>query len=226
MIGGWASTIPDTYFVKGALNHCNEGRSTFISVLDGLLEREQKERGVKTDTTKCPVGRSAAHRAANMPPPHKTTDNGEIGRKAAIQAMKGKEDAATQEGNCVLLANTDGETIDLREYRQLIERLIADEDVNDKNWSWTVQSVTQTTVHIRWGYLDYLEERKNCFLMVMHDEGEGGKWLFSQLTKGETIECHLVVKGTPNPRIGAEQTIESGIRDAISEISHYAHSRY
>ena len=67
--------------------------------------------------------------------------------------------------------------IDLRNYKDLIRELVAKENEKDKNWRWSVKSITKTRVRIRWGYLDYLEEKENCFIIDLR------RW-----TKGYTIK--------------------------------------
>lgn len=114
--------------------------------------------------------------------------------------------------------------IDLRNYKDYIRELVAKENEKDANWRWSVKSISKSRVRIRWGYLDYLEEKNNCFLLTT-DEG-AGDWLWAKGPDGELLECYLVVEGKPNPRIGAEQNIKSGLKDAIWEIAYTAHSRY
>lgn len=115
--------------------------------------------------------------------------------------------------------------IDLRDYSDLIQTAVQKENERDQNWKWSVKSIGQNKVRIRWGYLDYLEEKLNCFLVTLDCDEEAGNWIWACLPDGDHIECYMVAE-EPNPRIGAEQSIESGIRDAIEEIAHYAHSRY
>lgn len=57
--------------------------------------------------------------------------------------------------------------IDLRNYADLIRQLVADENEKDPNWKWSVKSIGKDKVRIRWGYLDYLEEKDNCFILEM-----------------------------------------------------------
>ena len=115
--------------------------------------------------------------------------------------------------------------IDLRNYKDYIRELVAAENEKDSNWRWSVKSIGKNLVRIRWGYLDYLEEKENCFLLCMENEC-AGDWLWAKRPDGELIECFLVVEGRPNPQLGAEQTIKSGLRDAVWEIAHVAHSCY
>lgn len=119
--------------------------------------------------------------------------------------------------------------IDLRNYADLIRKLVKEADQEDPNWKWSVKSISKNKARIRWGYLDYLNEKENCFILEMDNDTDGsgaGDWLWARAPYGEIIECHLVVEGEPNPNVGAEQTIRAGIKWAIWEITHYAHSRY
>ncbi|MBR3972979.1 MAG: hypothetical protein IKJ99_03365 [Oscillospiraceae bacterium] len=119
--------------------------------------------------------------------------------------------------------------IDLRKYEKLIREQVAKVNKDDPNWKWSIKYIGKTKVHIRWSYLDYLESNNNCFFLVMENEPKGtgiGDWLWARSPNGGIIECYLVVEGKPNPNIGAEQTIQSGIKCAISEIAYTAHNRY
>ena len=115
--------------------------------------------------------------------------------------------------------------IDLRDYKDLIRSTVKKIDEKDENWKWAVKSIGKAKVLIRWGYLDYLEEKQNCFIITLDCDDELGNWLWANLPDGDHIECYMVAEH-PNPKIGAEQTVKSGIVDAIEEIAYYAHSRY
>lgn len=119
--------------------------------------------------------------------------------------------------------------IDLREYEDLIREEVEKVNKRDKNWKWSVKSVCKKRVRIRWGYLVYMEEKEDAFILEMQNEDPAsgiGDWLWAKQPDGDHIECYLVVEGTPNPRVGAECNIKNGIRWAIDEIEYFAHSRY
>lgn len=119
--------------------------------------------------------------------------------------------------------------IDLRNYESLIRKKVTELNDKDPNWKWSINYLGKTKVNIRWGYLDYLEEKNNCFFLVMENELKDtgtGDWLWARSPHGGIIECYLVVEGKPDPNVGAEQTIQSGILDAIDEIAYVAHHRY
>lgn len=114
---------------------------------------------------------------------------------------------------------------DLRDYKDLIRAEVKKLDEKDANWKWSVKSIGKKQVKIRWGYLDYLEEENNCFIMEADCDSCCGDWIWAIRPDGDRIECYMVAEN-PNPRIGAEQTITSGIKDAIWEIGYHAGSRY
>ena len=117
--------------------------------------------------------------------------------------------------------------IDLRNYADLIRKLVKEADQKDPNWKWSVKSISKNKVRIRWGYLDYLGSKENSFSIEMQpDNTEDNQWMSALLPDGSIIEVFLVVEGKPNPKVGAEQSIQAGIEDAVWEITHYAHSRY
>lgn len=116
--------------------------------------------------------------------------------------------------------------IDLRNYKDYIRGLVAEENKKDKNWRWSVKSIGKSRIRIRWGYLDYLEEENNCFIIDLDSSITDMEWLHACWPDGDIIECYMVVEGKPNPKVGAEQTIQSGLQDAVWEISYIAHSRY
>ena len=119
--------------------------------------------------------------------------------------------------------------IDLREYEDLIREEVQKVNERDNNWKWSVKSVGKKRVRIRWGYLVYMEEKDDAFILEIDcdQKNEGiGDWLWAKQPDGDHIECYLVVEGRPNPRVGAECNIKNAIRWAIDEIEHFAHSRY
>ena len=115
--------------------------------------------------------------------------------------------------------------ISLKDYEPLVRELIKKEDERDENWKWSLKYLGKRTMRIRWGYLDYLHEKDNSFIITL-DRICSNECLFAMTPHKKVIECFFIVDGKSNPEFGAEQTIESGLRDAVFEISHYAHSRY
>ncbi|MCX4307634.1 MAG: hypothetical protein OSJ69_17725 [Acetatifactor sp.] len=116
--------------------------------------------------------------------------------------------------------------IDLRNYKDYIRELVAEENRKDKNWRWSVKSIGKNRIRIRWGYLDYLEEENNCFIIDLDSSTPDMECLCACWPDRKLMECYLVVEGKPNPQLGAEQTIKSGLRDAVWEIAYTAHNYY
>lgn len=114
---------------------------------------------------------------------------------------------------------------DFRDYEKLIRELVDQADKADRNWKWSVKRIGKSKVTIRWGYLDYQEEKQNCFILEADYMGDAGDWIWFCLPDGEHIECYMVAE-KPNPKIGAETTIKSGIENALYDMFYYATSRY
>ena len=116
--------------------------------------------------------------------------------------------------------------IDLKQYETLIREKVNELNLKDNNWKWRVKSIGKKKCRIFWGYLEYMEAKKDCFILELQADEPDDQWLFARHPGGKYINCYMVVEGKPNPRIGAEQTIEIGIIDAIEAIGHVARSRY
>lgn len=115
--------------------------------------------------------------------------------------------------------------LDLRKYNAQIREHVTAENEKDENWKWSVKSIGKSLVRIRWEYLDYMEEKENCFLLALETD-DSGSWLYARQPHGELIDCYSIVEGEPNRRMVAEMTIAEGIRAAIEEIAYYAHNYY
>lgn len=116
--------------------------------------------------------------------------------------------------------------IDLKQYETLIREKVNELNRKDKDWKWRVKSIGKKKCRIFWGYLEYMEAKEDCFTLELQADEPDDQWLWAMQPDGKYIDCYLVVEGKPNPRIGAEQTIESGITDAIEAIGHTARNRY
>ena len=119
-----------------------------------------------------------------------------------------------------------GEMIDFREYKDLIRKAVKTVSENDKNWKWTVRSISKYKVMIRWEYLDYCEEEypKNCFSLSVDypDDKHLGDCVTYNRPDGNWISF---VSTGPN-RWDDARTVEEAIVTAIKRIAGYAHSRY
>lgn len=115
--------------------------------------------------------------------------------------------------------------IDLRKYENLIRKLVADVNEKNQNWKWSVKYIGKSKVHIRWGYLDYLEEKNNCFFITANDYPDD-EFLFNNIVywhpEGEMISFTSFGERTYD----TAKTIEEAIEQAIMGIAGYALSRY
>lgn len=111
--------------------------------------------------------------------------------------------------------------MNFREHTELIKQLVAIENSKDPNWRWYAPIINKGNVKIRWGYLDYLEEKQNKFIIT--SDGDG--WISARYPGGELIDVYCTRKN-PRPTVGCEITEEAGIEAAIHEIAYVAHHRY
>ncbi len=115
--------------------------------------------------------------------------------------------------------------IDFRNYSDLIRKCVAEENEKDKNWKWSVRSIGKNKVRIRWGYLDYLEEKNNCFSITANgysDDDFVSNDIVYRHPSGGMISFTSFGKMPGN----TAETIEEAIEQAIRGIARYAHSRY
>jgi len=114
-----------------------------------------------------------------------------------------------------------------REYEELIRTRVAQENDKDPNWNWSVHSFGKDLVRIRWGYLDYCQEKNNCFLFrllsVPESEGYEEHYVTTRTPHDEMIYGEFV---TENPGYAWQTTYEKGIKIALEALFDYAHSRY
>jgi len=112
--------------------------------------------------------------------------------------------------------------IDFRNHKDLIRKTVSEISEADKNWNWSAKYIGKTKVNIRWGYLDYLEEKENCF----HITGETleDNSLLLTLRRPEGGSFDVVIVG--NNIADHARTIEDGIKQAVKAIAAYAHYTY
>lgn len=117
--------------------------------------------------------------------------------------------------------------IDLREYKDLIRKLVAEENEKDQNWKWSVKSIGKSKVLIQWGYLDYLEEPapKNCF-SITANEYPDDKFSENDISYRHPTGEMLSFVSFGNESWNTARTPQEAIEQAIKSIAYYAHSRY
>ena len=116
--------------------------------------------------------------------------------------------------------------IDFRQHKELIRKAIADNQFRDKNWRWSVKSVSKHKALIKWTYLDYCEEQypKNCFVIECEFPKDESLWngIKTSTPHGEMIEYRTFGDKNWDTDDTLEQSIERSVRDIIC----YALSRY
>lgn len=113
-----------------------------------------------------------------------------------------------------------------RDYQQLIRDCVKKISDEDPNWNFSVKSIAKDRVRIRWTYLDYCQEKENCFYLAFnhYDEFDQEHLLVSRTPQDEMISGHLVTDR--DYRRSWQITYENGIKYAIEEIADYAHNVY
>lgn len=112
--------------------------------------------------------------------------------------------------------------IDLREHKDLIRELVAKESEKDPNWKWSVKSIGKTVAHIRWGYLEYLDEKATFSITTESYDDCLGDTVTWRHPTGEMLSFASIGE----TYYGVTTTIESAITSAVKGIASYAHSRY
>lgn len=114
----------------------------------------------------------------------------------------------------------------LRDYEQLIRDCVKKISDKDPNWDFTVKSIAKDKVSIRWTYLDYCEEKDNCFYLILrdYDEEDQEHFLVARTPYDQLIDGEMVTDR--EDKKSWQVSYESGIRYMISAIADYAHSRY
>lgn len=111
-----------------------------------------------------------------------------------------------------------------RDYEDLIRNKVKEINDKDPNWKWTIKSFGKNKVCIRWSYLDYCEEKDNCFMLRLMDPDDfNEQFLTARTPQDEMIEGYFLHEQV---EYGWEYTYENGIIAAIEQIAYYAHSRY
>ena len=114
-----------------------------------------------------------------------------------------------------------------RDYENLIRETIQKISDEDNNWNFTLRSLGKYNVRIRWTYLDYLGENENCFMITLRNEGDDPNeemFLVSRTPHCKMINGHFVSE--EDKKKFWQESYESAIKDAIYEISSYAHNYY
>lgn len=109
-------------------------------------------------------------------------------------------------------------------YADLIKERVS--KIKDDNWEWKVKSISDNEVHIQWGYLGYLEEKNDYFILKLYSDDScySNEMVMSARTPdNQSIDCRVVSK---TPDYCWQSTPEHAIIELVEEIAEYAHSRY
>ena len=112
-----------------------------------------------------------------------------------------------------------------KDYENMITTLVKEINDKDTNWEWSIQSLSEYLVRINWTYLDYCEEKDNCFILRLVDPDEefGDQFMTARTPQDDMIEGYFVAETAD---MSWDTTWENGLIAALEEIAHYAHYRY
>lgn len=117
---------------------------------------------------------------------------------------------------------------DLRLYKGVVLDAIEELREEDETWGWSLKGITKSRVVIRWGYLDYIEQKGN-FEITLDVDGDDVRLLgnmnnehdWSEDEDHDQLFCWIGRKHWHDAR-----TIDEGLRSLIHFIGFLAHSRY
>lgn len=113
-----------------------------------------------------------------------------------------------------------------KDYENMIRSLVNEINEKDPNWDWSIQLFDDYLVRINWTYLDYCEEKDNCFTLRLTDpidKEDNDSFITARTPNDGMIEGYFA---TEEPDYGWQSSWETVLRAAIEEIAYYAHSRY
>ena len=111
----------------------------------------------------------------------------------------------------------------LKKYEDLIRNTVNKMNEDDPNWDWSIESFDDYKVLIRWGYLDYLEEKDNCFIIrLIKGDDEGELFMTSRTPQDEMIDGYF-----PSDEDHSwSDKWESAVKSALDDIAYVAHNKY
>ena len=118
--------------------------------------------------------------------------------------------------------------IDFRQHKEMVRDLVREENDRDKNWKWSVHSITKSRILIRWSYLSYCGETfpNNCF-GIFADRNSNGDGTYDDCIIQRRPDGKMIYIGDiGDDRWHSYKNVESAITNAIRGVAEYAHSRY
>ena len=109
---------------------------------------------------------------------------------------------------------------DLRDFKGVIREAVRKIDHRDVNWHWKVKAISRDKAQIGWGYLDYLEEKKNFSVEISETKDMG------TAVVGTAPNDAKVILFVGDKRWDDVKTVDEGIEVAIISMAQYAHATY
>lgn len=108
----------------------------------------------------------------------------------------------------------------LRDYSNLIRTQVREFDQKDTNWGWSFKGISKDRLKVRWTYLDYCEEKNNCFFVTLSTDEDGDSYLVARLPDEEFITGWVVGEG--ENKKSWQDPIDKAIKSALNVIFDYA----
>lgn len=124
--------------------------------------------------------------------------------------------------------------IDLKNYSDIIRKAVKAESENDKNWKWSVKSISKDLIKIRWGYLAEMNGENDSFIIRLYPEHVNDfEEPVTQVLSGrhpneEEIIFDFVTEDEPDPDdyLNIDTNIKEALPRLIHRIAVYAHNCY
>lgn len=126
------------------------------------------------------------------------------------------------------------EMIDLNKYSDIIHKAVRAIDEKDCNWKWSVRSIGKHHIKIHWGYLGYLDDKSDCFIVRLHpghinNFDEPVCQVLSGRNPDETEFCFDIVTERdvdPDDFLCVETKIDEALPRLIKKVAEHAHYCY
>lgn len=116
--------------------------------------------------------------------------------------------------------------IDFTKHKDLIKSELEKESKRDKNWKWSVSSVSKFGFKIRWSYLKYMEEPDELQCFSVKAPFPKDDFLFNNLDCVDPNGVSITYYTFGPDRLDHYSTLEEAIAACIRAIVGFALSRY
>jgi len=112
-----------------------------------------------------------------------------------------------------------------RDYEDLIRNKVKEINEKDSNWTWSIKSFGSYLVSIQWSYLDYCEEKDNCFSLRLMDalDMDDDSFITARTPQDNMIEGYFATEVLEH---SWQSSWENVLNAALEEIAYFAHTRY